>query len=99
MSGCACSCHSAVPPKGAQWYCDVCRLTTFALEIGGVTPSSTYPVKHDDMIYRGALVEAAREKTHDSALKDGHVPYPAFCMHPARCDGLSSCPRDHSCVD
>lgn len=34
-----------------------------------------------------------------AVAKDGTVPYPQFCMHPERCDGLSSCPRDYSCVE
>jgi hypothetical protein len=27
------------------------------------------------------------------------VPYPMFCMHPDKCEGKSSCPRDYSCCD
>lgn len=27
------------------------------------------------------------------------VPYPDFCMHPAKCNGRSSCPRRPSCVE
>lgn len=42
--------------------------------------------------------EAREGRCGECAGNQGAAPYP-FCLHPKRCAGLGSCPRDYSCCE
>jgi len=36
---------------------------------------------------------------HHSQLITAYIPYRQFCMHPVKCAGYNSCPRNYSCSE